>query len=159
MGCISFVCRADLLPLTPHVQTEGVLTCMEQKGECRVETCQPGEKKVVFERRCDSGCGYWRGRCGQVCCVYDLKAEKALEASIPHAEVNLITETNQQHTQTTEGSQASSTSYLFDMLVLVGVASLVFVVFRHASNTSPSSSNVRDGANFIRVTDFAQCPS
>merc|ERR1711879_904636 len=71
MASLSMFCRADILPVHRHVQTKGVLTCAEQDGNCRIDTCETGERKKVFEVKCDSGCGYWRGRCGQVCCVKD----------------------------------------------------------------------------------------
>lgn len=66
------LCLADIAPLAPHSQTPGVLTCTELGGVCRVPEgppCPDGEVAHAYNVRCDSGCGYWRGRCGQPCCV------------------------------------------------------------------------------------------
>merc|ERR1712063_44718 len=85
-----------------HVQTPGVETCLDSHGSCRVPIitrtprsyifrCPPGFWKKKYEDRCDSGCGYWWGRCGQVCCVPSTNAsfvaddeEEELHGSLEH---------------------------------------------------------------------------
>eukprot|EP00413_Alexandrium_margalefii_P049358 CAMPEP_0204606352 /NCGR_PEP_ID=MMETSP0661-20131031/59043_1 /ASSEMBLY_ACC=CAM_ASM_000606 /TAXON_ID=109239 /ORGANISM="Alexandrium margalefi, Strain AMGDE01CS-322" /LENGTH=177 /DNA_ID=CAMNT_0051617671 /DNA_START=25 /DNA_END=558 /DNA_ORIENTATION=- len=71
------ICAGDVIA-SHHVQTPGVQTCDELGGTCRVppedsrknaDACQAGEQVREYETWCDSGCGYWRGRCGQPCCV------------------------------------------------------------------------------------------
>jgi len=50
--------------------------CAERGGICggiagglRAGQCRKGEVEVYFEDRCDSGCGYFWGQCGQPCCA------------------------------------------------------------------------------------------
>uniref|UniRef100_A0A7S4QCL3 PSI domain-containing protein n=1 Tax=Alexandrium monilatum TaxID=311494 RepID=A0A7S4QCL3_9DINO len=80
---------ADVISPHPHVQTPGVQTCDELGGSCRVpledarsdaDACEAGEELKEFDVRCDSGCGYWQGRCGQPCCV---PAAKQNETTTP----------------------------------------------------------------------------
>mmetsp|Transcript_9280 Transcript_9280/g.23922 ORF Transcript_9280/g.23922 Transcript_9280/m.23922 type:complete len:342 (-) Transcript_9280:75-1100(-) len=56
------------------------LTCTARGGVCRSPVsnpfgeedsppCHAGEVTFMYTRRCDSGCGYYQGVCGQTCCV------------------------------------------------------------------------------------------
>lgn len=69
-------CGADIVAPHRHVQTPGVPTCSARGGACRVPGkdgddtgCETDELAMEFDVKCDSGCGYWRGRCGQTCCI------------------------------------------------------------------------------------------
>merc|ERR1712151_1223140 len=59
-------------------------------GICRI----PGERaddEVVkeFKVKCDSGCGYWQGRCGQTCCLPKWKVYASSNfLSLPGLKVN-----------------------------------------------------------------------
>mmetsp|Transcript_75024 Transcript_75024/g.139989 ORF Transcript_75024/g.139989 Transcript_75024/m.139989 type:complete len:147 (-) Transcript_75024:37-477(-) len=80
---------ADLGPSTTHKQSPGVKTCEEMGGTCsfpavepELDLCPDGGKVHEFAIKCDSGCGYWRGKCGQPCCV---PTDLQNKASLPPA--------------------------------------------------------------------------
>jgi len=74
----------DIAPLHAHVQTPGVKTCKEAGGSCRgASTCNFGETVQEYDEACDSGCGYWRGRCGQTCCMGDEEDSGPTVALVP----------------------------------------------------------------------------
>ncbi|CAK0852117.1 unnamed protein product [Prorocentrum cordatum] len=71
---------ADLLPpggAGPPAEQPGAQgpTCLASGGVCRVPAedgpigCLAGEEVQEYPEPCASGCGYWRGPCGQLCCV------------------------------------------------------------------------------------------
>jgi len=136
-------------------------TCADLGGTCRFptgadpEACQENEAEHVFQERCDSGCGYWRGRCGQTCCV---EGSKIAPASAPKATGLAAAATEPAAAFRTSGSSdggsdvgsASPALRLAEVASLGLVASIAIFLWRRAS---PGEGSAR------AVPGMAQSPS
>jgi len=117
-------------------------TCHDLGGVCRDgdrfsqqpnAACLNGEAEQPFTNRCDSGCGYHFGPCGQTCCLpAELARTQQLAASVEQL----------QQSGTAERSGGGSTMlHLTEVVILGAIAACVFALYR---GTFPSMTGARD---------------
>mmetsp|Transcript_117694 Transcript_117694/g.379839 ORF Transcript_117694/g.379839 Transcript_117694/m.379839 type:complete len:177 (-) Transcript_117694:58-588(-) len=144
LALLSSCCVADILASQPHVQTAGVFTCLELGGTCRVPGesgddagCEAGEEVKEFEIRCDSGCGYWHGQCGQTCCVPVHRHDRAEEQVPAHSTV-VGSSAGQENVGVALLQKAAApldaggvSAGWVDAACLAGITLVVFALYRH----------------------------
>eukprot|EP00930_Biecheleria_cincta_P044172 TRINITY_DN30316_c0_g1_i1.p1 TRINITY_DN30316_c0_g1~~TRINITY_DN30316_c0_g1_i1.p1 ORF type:complete len:233 (+),score=38.43 TRINITY_DN30316_c0_g1_i1:35-700(+) len=146
--CVPPECKADADCTGSQRCASGfcrALSCQELGGFCRSPSddadggaCLAGEEVKLFEDRCASGCGYWRGRCGQTCCLPAtrdrLEVMPALATPVEAEEVPPVV-----------GSGDSSwTLQLTEVACLIGVAGLAVGLMRGVNRVQQTEMAVAE---------------
>lgn len=127
-------------------------TCHDLGGTCRSDRgCGPDEEERVFETRCESGCGYWRGTCGQACCIPKgiirevgsaVAMGPVLGQGVPGA------------ARPTYGDPGASVTWRFgELLCLAAVAGVVVVLYHRASPNDQAARQV-PGLDAVSATNY-----
>eukprot|EP00929_Paragymnodinium_shiwhaense_P110069 TRINITY_DN76787_c0_g1_i1.p1 TRINITY_DN76787_c0_g1~~TRINITY_DN76787_c0_g1_i1.p1 ORF type:complete len:265 (+),score=46.68 TRINITY_DN76787_c0_g1_i1:79-873(+) len=142
-------------------------TCQDLGGSCRSpafvagsrssssasSACTEGEVEQTFEQRCDSGCGYWRGRCGQSCCVKTGSSASKAKVGDAAAEYRVPPSMQQLSSSKTTHAEASRGHGAMDMIsymALAGVIAIALALFWQVQPNTAASLHVSISGRQVR---------
>eukprot|EP00933_Yihiella_yeosuensis_P025011 TRINITY_DN19394_c0_g1_i1.p1 TRINITY_DN19394_c0_g1~~TRINITY_DN19394_c0_g1_i1.p1 ORF type:complete len:261 (-),score=34.95 TRINITY_DN19394_c0_g1_i1:156-938(-) len=129
---------------TPH--------CMDFGGICRNPqaedshdwfACMPGELEKSFFPQCNSGCGFWRGPCGQTCCIPD-SSQQASAIMSPEALSGAPKQAGSAAEETTIDQEDVMFTHIGEVVLMGGIASLCLLLYKGVTTRRRLASVMND---------------